>query len=125
VNTLFFKLVLAVALSLAMSLPGFAEPKTQLTAAEMAKELHNPLSSLREVIFQLDILPNVGPNDKTDWVQTIQPVYPFDLGNDWRLVTYSIIPVVAPRLAFKSIFGEVADGPLGDLLTRNRGQSLV
>jgi hypothetical protein len=100
VNTLFFKLVLAVALSLAISLPGFADPKTQLTAAEMAKELHNPLSSLREVIFQLDVLPDVGPDGKTDWAQSLQPVYPFDLANDWKLVTYSIIPVVSqPGLA--------------------------
>jgi hypothetical protein len=70
-NNIFFKLVLAVALSLALSLPGFADPKTQLTAAEMAKELHNPLSSLKEVIFQLDGLGGLGstqqrPLDGTD-----------------------------------------------------------
>jgi hypothetical protein len=78
--------------------PAYAQ--TQLTPAEMAKELHNPLSSLREVIFQLDVLPDVGPDEKTDWVQTIQSVYPFDLGDEWKLVTYSIIPVVSqPGLA--------------------------
>ena len=73
---------------------------SQYTPSEIAKQLHNPLSNLREVIFQLDVLPNVGPNDKTDWATTIQPVWPFPLVADWKLVTYSIIPVVSqPGLA--------------------------
>lgn len=68
--------------------------------ADIAKQLHNPLSDLREVIFQLDVLPDVGPDNKTDWAQTFQPVYPFALPNDWKLVTYSIIPVLSqPGLA--------------------------
>jgi hypothetical protein len=74
--------------------------KGQYTPSEIAKQLHNPLSNLREVIFQLDVLPNVGPEDKTEWVTTIQPVWPFPLIRDWKLVTYSIIPVVSqPGLA--------------------------
>jgi hypothetical protein len=67
----------------------------QSTPSDIAKQLHNPLSNLKEVIFQLDVLPDVGPDNDTDWVQTIQPVYPFALGDDWKLVTYSIIPVVS------------------------------
>jgi hypothetical protein len=75
--------------------PGEPSPKGQYTPSEIAKQLHNPLSNLREVIFQLDVLPNVGPDDKTEWVTTIQPVWPFPLVADWKLVTYSIIPVVS------------------------------
>tara|TARA_R110000850_G_scaffold49672_10_gene122307 strand:- start:926 stop:1741 length:816 start_codon:yes stop_codon:yes gene_type:complete len=71
------------------------EAQAQSTPSETAKELHNPLSNLKEVIFQMDVLPNVGPYDKTDWVTTVQPVYPFALPNDWKLVTYSIIPVAS------------------------------
>jgi hypothetical protein len=66
-----------------------------LSAAEIAKESHNPLGSLKETIFQLDILPNAGPSKKTELVETIQTVYPFSLGHGWKLVTYSIIPVVS------------------------------
>ena len=48
----------------------------------------------------MDVLPDVGPDEKTDWVQTFQPVYPFAVGDGWKLVTYSIIPVVSqPSLA--------------------------
>jgi hypothetical protein len=70
------------------------------SAAEIAKESHNPLGNLREVIFQTDILPNVGPSKKTEVVETIQTVYPFSLGNSWKVMTYGIIPVVSqPRLS--------------------------
>ena len=34
----------------------------ELSPSETSKELHNPLSNLREIIFQLDILPDVGPD---------------------------------------------------------------
>ena len=75
--------------------PSAPSPKGQPTPSEIAKQLHNPLSNLREVIFQLDVLPNVGPDDKTEWVTTIQPVWPVPLVAGWKLVTYSIIPVVS------------------------------
>jgi hypothetical protein len=52
----------AAATVIIITSPAYAQ--TQLTPAEMAKELHNPLSSLKEVIFQLDVLPDVGPDEK-------------------------------------------------------------
>jgi len=77
-----------------------ASSKGAPTPSEIAKQLHNPLSNLREVIFQLDVLPNVGPDEGTDWATTVQPVWPFPLVEGWKLVTYSIIPIVSqPRLA--------------------------
>jgi hypothetical protein len=65
------------------------------SSAELAKESHNPLGNLREIIFQTDILPNVGPSKKTEVVETIQTVYPFALGDSWKVMTYGIIPVVS------------------------------
>jgi hypothetical protein len=35
-----------------------------------------------------------------------------------------VIPMIAPRLAFKAMFGEVADGALGLLLMRHWGQMI-
>jgi hypothetical protein len=66
-----------------------------LTQAEIAKASHNPLGGLKEVIFQLDILPNVGADKKTAWAESTQIVYPFALANNWKLMTYSIIPAVS------------------------------
>ena len=64
-----FTLVLSALLIFASS----ASAQQTLTP-DQAKAIHNPLSNLREVIFQLDVLPDVGPESKTDWVGTIQPV---------------------------------------------------
>ena len=91
----------AIALFLLCSLQFVPDVRAQgQTPAELAKQMHNPLSNLRVVILQMGILPNVGPDDKTDWAGSIQPVWPFDLGHDWKLVTYSIIPLVSqPGLA--------------------------
>jgi ribosomal protein L27 len=35
-----------------------------------------------------------------------------------------LFPMLAPRRAFNFMFGEEADGPLGELLTRNWGQMI-
>jgi hypothetical protein len=35
-----------------------------------------------------------------------------------------VIPMIAPRIAFKYMFGEIADGPLGLLLMRHWGQMI-
>ena len=49
---------------------------------------------------------------------------------DWVLIVCGaltatmLVPMIAPRLAFNYMFSEVADGPLGDLLTRNWGQMI-
>jgi hypothetical protein len=40
------------------------------------------------------------------------------------LTTTMLLPMIAPRFAFNHMFGEVADGPLGELLTRNWGQMI-
>jgi hypothetical protein len=70
------KSALAILLLLAISTPCVADEESP---ADIAKQLHNPLSNLRELIFQLDVLPDVGPDNKTDWAQTFQPVYPVAL----------------------------------------------
>jgi hypothetical protein len=49
---------------------------------------------------------------------------------DWILIVCGaltatmLLPMIAPRFAFKHMFGEVADGPLGELLTRSWGQMI-
>jgi hypothetical protein len=40
------------------------------------------------------------------------------------LTATMLFPMIAPRRAFDLMFGEVADGPLGELLTRNWSQMI-
>ena len=82
-----------------------------LTQEEIAKEAHNPLGNLREVIFQLDILPDVGLLGKTEWVETVQTVFPISLGSEWKVMTYGIIPVVSQPALYP---GDQRNYGLGD-----------
>lgn len=57
------------------------------------------------------MLPNSGAEKKNDYAFTLQPVWPFDLGDGWKLVTYSIIPIVSQP---GSTFGDDRTNGLGD-----------
>ncbi len=72
-----------------------ASGTSELSAAEIAKEAHNPLANLKEVILQSDILPDVGALGKTAVVETVQVVLPFAVGEKWKVMTYGIIPLVS------------------------------
>jgi hypothetical protein len=59
-----------------------------------AKDVQNPVASLATIPFQNNTYFNVGPYKKTEDVLAIEPVKPFRLGDDWNLITRTIIPVV-------------------------------
>jgi len=61
---------------------------------ELAKLKQNPVSGLREVILQAVVSPAMPITGKTAGNYSIQPVWPFSLGENWRLVTYTILPVI-------------------------------
>jgi len=63
--------------------------------ADLAQELTNPIADLMTVPIQMTYDQNIGPNDDGSKLQTnIQPVIPFDVGEDWNLLTRTILPVV-------------------------------
>ncbi len=61
--------------------------------AEMARSVQNPVANLISLPFQNNTFFDVGPNDGTLNVLNIQPVWPFQLNEDWNLITRTIIPV--------------------------------
>jgi hypothetical protein len=64
-------------------------------AAELAKKLANPVASLISVPLQYNYDHNIGPEgDGSKSVLNIQPVWPFSLGDEWNLITRTIIPLV-------------------------------
>jgi len=63
--------------------------------AELAKKTQNPISDLVSLPFQNNTNFGIGANDRTQNILNVQPVWPFDLNNDWNLITRTIIPVVS------------------------------
>jgi len=67
--------------------------------AELARAVQNPIANLISLPFQMNIDPNYGPRDKPLYTTNIQPVWPFELNEDWNLITRTIIPIVSqPQL---------------------------
>ena len=69
-------------------LPGILS--AEMSTEEIAKASQNPLTAM----YSLPIQNNTSFGDDVRNYANIQPVLPFDVGDDWTLVTRTIIPVV-------------------------------
>jgi len=64
--------------------------------AELAQELTNPVADLITVPIQINFDNNIGPSDDGSKMQiNVQPVIPFNLNDDWNLITRTIMPVIS------------------------------
>ena len=82
------------------------------SAEELARAAQNPVASLISVPFQNNTNFDVGPDEETQNVLNIQPVIPFDLNDDWNLITRTIIPIISqPGFAA----GQSRTNGLGDI----------
>jgi hypothetical protein len=63
-------------------------------AAELAKKLQNPVANLISVPIQNNWDFGIGPEDAMRYTVNVQPVIPFSIGEDWNLITRTIVPVI-------------------------------
>jgi hypothetical protein len=84
------------------------------STAELAKQANNPVAALYSLPVQYNWNQKMGPTgDGMQATTNIQPVLPFDLNDDWNLISRTILPLIdqhgaAPNgLADKSGMGDV------------------
>ena len=82
-------------------------------AAELAKKLANPVASLISVPIQNNWDFGIGSANAMRYTANIQPVIPFSLGDDWNLITRTIVPVIYAESPVKG--GRDKSG-LGDIV---------
>src|SRR5262245_34077966 len=82
--------------TLALALLAAAGSTQAQQADQLAKQLANPLAALTSVPLQLSYEREGGFDGDADRVRlNVQPVIPVDLGEDWNLISRTILPVVS------------------------------
>jgi hypothetical protein len=118
-KTIRSQIVLAVALvgALAFATSTLRAQETvtgdKAAAAELAKNLANPVASLISVPIQNNWDFGIGSANAMRYIANIQPVIPFSLGDDWNLITRTIVPVI---YAESPVIGGSDKSGLGDIV---------
>ncbi len=67
---------------------------------DLARAVQNPVADLISLPFQYNANFEFGPRERTQHQMNIQPVIPFDVSDEWLLITRSILPVVSQPSLF-------------------------
>ncbi|MCP5518694.1 MAG: neuromedin U [Verrucomicrobiales bacterium] len=82
------------------------------TDESLRAKTQNPVSDLISVPLQNNFDFGIGPKHATRWVLNIQPVVPFELTEDWNLITRLITPIISQESPAAGVPGVSG---LGDL----------
>lgn len=86
---------LFIVLSLAFIITAGPVAAQEASQSDLAKQSQNPVASLISVPIQNNINFGIGPDDETQNVTNIQPVWPFSISDNWNLITRTIMPVIS------------------------------
>ena len=80
--------------------------------SDLAKAAQNPIANLISLPFQNNTDFDWGPEEGTRNVLNIQPVWPFEMTDNWNVITRTIMPIVSqPGL----VPGQSRETGLGDI----------
>jgi hypothetical protein len=80
-------------------------------AAELAKQLSNPVAALISVPLQFNYDSNIGPErDGERTTLNIQPVIPIEINADWNLISRTILPVTYQNESFPGAGSQFGTG---------------
>jgi hypothetical protein len=92
---------------------GGAADSNQANAAELAKKLQNPIANLISVPVQNNWDFGIGSADAMRLTANVQPVIPFSIGDNWNLITRTIMPIVH---AESPLVGGSSSSGFGDIV---------
>lgn len=64
------------------------------TAAELTKLKQNPVSGLKQIGLDTTFYPNFPGSGDTTGTYSLQVVWPFSLNDDYRVISYTIMPII-------------------------------
>ncbi len=82
------------------------------SAAELARASQNPVADMISLPFQNNTNFNLGPDDDTQNVLNVQPVWPISLNEDTNIITRTIFPIISQPKLFP---GGDSEAGLGDV----------
>jgi hypothetical protein len=65
------------------------------SSSDLAKQAQNPIANLISLPLQNNTNFGIGPEDETQNILNIQPVWPVTINDKWNLITRTILPVVS------------------------------
>ncbi|NTS75618.1 transporter [Catenovulum sp. SM1970] len=91
----------------------FVHSSEKGSSQSLAQEIANPLTTMIMVPVQYEYNENIGPDDKgTRHNVFVQPIIPFELNDDWNLITRTIVPFIDQQDIFP---GSGTQSGMGDI----------